>query len=208
MKKKLVFDIGANIGNTVDYYNTSGYKVVAVEPNDDLVKYLTQRFENKDVNVVNKLISDNIGVVDFYLSNANTISTASTDWITKSRFTNDYTWYAPIKKESTTIDQLIEEYGVPDIIKIDVEGYEHVAIKGLTKNIDSLILFEWAEEEYSRTFEVVEHLMSLGYTKFGYTLNDDLTKPPTEYDKWGLLEIHENINIKRKELWGMIYAKK
>lgn len=206
--KKIVFDIGSNIGNTVEYYLNKGYKVISVEPNDSLVEKLNNRFANKDVIVVNKLISDKIDLVDFYISNADTISTASLDWINNSRFTKNYKWDDAIKKESTTIDSLIDIYGEPDIIKIDVEGYEHIAIKGLTKNINSLILFEWAEEEFEKVNNVIVHLSNLGYNKFSYTLNDNLDINNLYFDKWSSLDIHNKINIERKELWGMIYAKK
>ena len=55
------------------------------------------------------------------------VSTFSDHW-DKGRFSNKY-WDKSIKIQTTTIDQLIKDYGKPKFIKIDVEGFELNVLK-------------------------------------------------------------------------------
>jgi FkbM family methyltransferase len=205
---KTAFDIGANIGNATEHYLKQGYKVISVEANDALCEKLRNRFRGRDVVVESCAVSSSVGELDFYHSNADTISTASLDWITKSRFTPNYKWNPPVKVKAVTLDHLIQKYGTPDIIKIDVEGYESEVISGLTNPCADLILFEWAEEEFSKVCKTCSMLQNLGYSKFGYTNGDSLNDCPTNFSDWDKCELHSRVIPSRKELWGMIYAKK
>jgi hypothetical protein len=58
----------------------------------------------------------------------------------------------------TTLDRLIEEFGIPRFIKIDVEGYELEVLKGLTRPIE-MISFEYTTPE--RTVQCVECIKRL-----------------------------------------------
>lgn len=63
---------------------------------------------------------------DFHISNANVLSSFSDEWIKSvkdGRF-KEYNWDKVVNIEMTTLDTLIENYGLPIFIKIDVEGYE------------------------------------------------------------------------------------
>ena len=77
---------------------------------------------------------------------------------------NQFT-YKKIKVNTITIDKLISMYGVPDLLKVDVEGAENIVLKSLTQPIKT-ICFEWASEWNEKTFEALNHLESLGYNKF------------------------------------------
>ena len=48
-------------------------------------------------------------------------------------------------KATITIDKLIQEYGTPELIKIDVEGGEFECLSSLTQKVNN-ICFEWASE--------------------------------------------------------------
>jgi len=147
---KIIFDIGANLGDFTQeclnrYPDTT---VIAVEANDELVEKLKERFLNKNVIILNSLVSSKSGEeLDFFISSAHTISTASKNWVKNSRFANTYEWNRLVKKRSITIDDLINAYGNPDLIKIDVEGYEFEALEGaletITKNKPIIILEIW-----------------------------------------------------------------
>lgn len=205
----LIFDIGANNGNFTDNCLKSypDATIVSIEANDSLIPRLKNRFYRNDkVHIVNKIVSNKSNeIIDFHIGNQDTISTASREWITDSRFANNHRWDKTIRKQSISLDDLIKQFSKPDIIKIDVEGYELEVIHGLSEKQKD-ILFEWTEEGFKKTSLVCEHLIKLGYSKFGYTYEDHFLQEPTEYTSWENCKIHTDIVPERKKLWGMIWA--
>jgi FkbM family methyltransferase len=201
MKNKLAFDIGCNVGNYTLKLLENDFQVVAVDPHPAL-------FTKNNLNVtrVYSACSDKCGSIDFYFCPEDTISTADLDWINNSRFSNRKLWYKH-EVPSVTIDSLVEKYGVPDHIKIDVEGYELVCLKGMSKKYSPELCFEWAEEKGDSAVECVNYLSELGYTHFGFILSDEYLKQPDHYMSLDdFLKIF-NFDKNRKELWGMIWAK-
>lgn len=205
----LVFDIGANIGQFAQrcLKEQEGCKVICVEPNQQLAVKLKHRFATENVEVLDFLVStNNDEEVDFYISNADTISTANLDWINNSRFSNNYAWHKPIKKKTINIDRLIELYGSPDLIKIDVENYELEVIKGLS-NKQKKICFEWAEETFDKTHEACLYLKNLGYNEFGYLNDDEYLREPDVYTELENMDLYDDIVKERKLRFGMIWVK-
>ena len=231
----LIFDIGFNVGEfTQTCFNK--YKecsVIAVEANPNLCNAVSQHFfTNYNFSLLNNLVSNNEGEeIDFYIChNATGVSTASTKFMENSRFTkgsknveaNSIKWAEPIKVQSITIDAMIERYGMPDLIKIDVEGYEYTVLSGLTQKAND-ICFEWHEEERDNLYKILEHLQSLGYEQFGVigwfdegdvfekATFSDKGDPYLEYPKnfYTLeeLELDKLINPERRVNYGMFFVK-
>ncbi len=199
--QKLAFDIGCNVGKYSHKLLEGGWSVIALDPNPFL-------FNDPPPGVTRVVAacSNSIGIIPFYFSNADTISTASLEWVTDSRFTGKYSW-KEYRVNSTTIDALVDQYGCPSHIKIDVEGYELVALKGMTKKYSDEICFEWAEEQGDSAVECVRYLATLGYTKFGYIFSDDYLRKPEEYFELDQFICSFKYDKHRKDLWGMIWAK-
>lgn len=146
-KGELCFDVGANVGNRVGPLLDIGAKVIAIEPQENCCRRLKQKFGNR-INIVPLGLGESEGVKNFYPSNANTISSFSEEWINSvrdGRF-KEYSWKKPVKVNMSTLDILIEKYGLPVFIKIDVEGYELEVLKGLTTPIQ-MISFEYTVPE-------------------------------------------------------------
>jgi len=206
----LIFDIGANKGFFTDkcLEKNPNAKIILVEPNPNLYNFLKKKYHsNSSLIILDYLVSEKSNEeIEFFISNADTISTASKEWINSSRFTNQYFWSNSLKKFSINLDDLIATYGVPDLVKIDVEGYEYEVIKGLSKKIKE-ICFEWAEEQYVNINKTCNHLIDLGYEEFGYIEGDEYLKKPERFGVWEKLSIHDDIDIHRKEKWGMVWIK-
>lgn len=208
---KIAFDIGANIGQTVDELLPNYDKIICFEPNPSLVTIIKDKFFNNDKITIEELgLSDKIETKKFNISNSHVVSIFSEDWINNSRFTNVYNWDTSIDVKTTTLDEVIDKYGIPYFIKIDVEGYEYEVIKGLTKLLENTYFaFEWAEEQYLIVNKTIKYLKELGYNNFTYTYQDSLlTLENISWSKWEDLTIHNDIKEDRKEKWGMIYFKK
>jgi len=231
----LIFDIGFNVGEfTQTCFNK--YKdcnVIAVEANPTLANSASPHFfTNYNFVLHNNLVSDTEGDdIDFYVSPTTTgVSTASTEFMKNSRFTkgsknlpeNSIQWNQPIKVQSITVDSMIERYGMPDLIKIDVEGYELNVLRGLNQKAND-ICFEWHEEESEHLYKILEHLQNIGYSQFGVigwfdegdvfpkATFSDKGDPYLEYPKnfYTLedLELNKLINPERRVNYGMFFAK-
>lgn len=208
--KKIIFDIGSNVGNFTDacLANYVDCEIVLVEPNNELIDFLKSKYSNlKNLHFVNKVVSEKSGeLIDFYISNTDTISTASKDWIKNSRFSGNYNLSKVIQKETINLDGLIDIYGHPLVIKIDVEGYEYEVIKGLSKKQNELC-FEWTEEQFEKVNQTCNALKKIGYTNFGYIYGDNHLERPLNYTTWEQSDIHNDILPEGKERWGMIWVK-
>jgi FkbM family methyltransferase len=146
-RNDLVFDVGANIGNRIRPLINLGAKIVAIEPQVQCQRILQKKFNNSII-IVKEGLGAKEEVKDFFIADSHTISSFSTDWIEsvkQGRFKN-YNWNTTVKVKMTTLDILIEKFGVPKFIKIDVEGYELEVLKGLSHSIH-LISFEYTVPE-------------------------------------------------------------
>jgi FkbM family methyltransferase len=208
---KLIFDIGSNLGETVKIFKENAEKVIAFEPNPILIEILKNKFKDDDVVIDPRGLSNEIGRKFFNISPVHTVSTFSEDWIENSRFSNDIEWNCSTEVDVTTLDLVIDEYGIPDYVKIDVEGYEYEVLSSLTKFLpETLFSFEWAEEMKDKIYLTVEHVNSLGYGSFSYTEKDsilfDLQLEWVSYEIF--LEEIKLLEPERMTRWGMIYFKK
>jgi FkbM family methyltransferase len=146
---ELCFDVGANMGNRIDPLLQAGAKVLAVEPQRSCYKHLRHKYGNSII-LITKGLSNVEGIKKFYISDSSTISSFSEEWISavKTGRFKQHSWNKVEEIEMTTLDKLIETYGVPVFIKIDVEGYELEVLKGLNSRV-KLISFEYAAPEHS-----------------------------------------------------------
>ncbi|MBT7437977.1 MAG: FkbM family methyltransferase [Cellvibrionales bacterium] len=204
-----IFDIGANIGAFTDanlkLYPESDF--LLIEANPDLFKKLSKKFSNRtNVLVKNYCVSNiNNDRIKFHLSKHDTISTASTEWVKSSRFPSS-SFYKTIEVDSISIDNLIIQYGDPDFIKIDVEGYESTVLSGLSKNVCRLS-FEWAEESQAEILKSLKHLNEIGYKEFFVKEEESFSLSPPSYNSYSdVVDFIKSLIPSRKEKWGMIFA--
>ena len=206
----LSFDIGANEGLIANKLSKRFDSVIAFEPNPNLIKALEKKFAGTNVIVDKRGIDKKDGDSIFNICNSSNISTFSQDWIDNSRFSGEHYWEIKLNVPVITIDSAIKQYGIPDYIKIDVEGYEYEVLQGLTMLLDNTVVcFEWAEEQKQKILDSIEYLHSIGYNAFSYTYGDDFfMETELGWTDKNSLDLHETLDETRKIKWGMVYFKR
>lgn len=124
-KGDIVLDIGANIGFYTkilsELVGESG-KVYAFEPDKKNFFYLQKNAGHlKNVTLINKAVSDKTGMITLYQSDLLNVDH-------KTYATETYTSKNEI--ECVAVDDFIPNHKV-DFIKIDIQGFEYFAFKGM-----------------------------------------------------------------------------
>ena len=180
----VIFDIGANHGDKTDVFLRLGAQVVAVEPDDACSTTLKERFlafriRPRPVTIVTRAVSDKIGIEEMLVdgpgSAVNTMSPKWAESLKKNRATFAYghcglEFNHTKLVETTTIDELIAQQGFPFFVKIDVEGHELSALRGLSRPVPFLSFEVNLPEFRFEGLECIRVLAELAHTgRFNYT---------------------------------------
>jgi len=199
----LVFDVGANIGQSLENFLPLGARVIAVEPQPNCIRVLKERFgNNKNVTIIEGGLSDREDILILSICEDSSMSSFATKW-KEGRFSK-CNWKGEVEVPVTTLDSLIRRFGTPKFCKIDVEGFEPRVLKGLSSKIP-FVSFEFAKEVLDDAKLCAEHLCSLGKAKFNFSL---YAKHTLYSFKWlGLKDLFKKLeSIHDEDLCGDIYV--
>jgi FkbM family methyltransferase len=172
----LVFDIGAHAGNHVRSFLALGCHVVAVEPQPDFARLLRLFFaRSSDVVVVEAAVSEVPGRALLSVSERTpTVTTLAPDWRDARAREPDFAhvrWNRRVEIDQTTLDRLIEQFGMPAFVKIDVEGSEPAALGGLTNPVRGLA-FEYLPRALDAVEASAARLAELGHYTFNWSAGE------------------------------------
>jgi len=209
----LVFDVGANVGNRSKLFLNLKAKVCAYEPQKELCKHLNAYLKrNKSINILNLGLGEKEGTqtIKICAGDAHVLSSMSQRWIDntiKSGRFKDYQWNKSETVNVSTLDLQIQKFGLPNFIKIDVEGYELEVLKGLSKPT-KYISFEFTAEDITNSIMCVQRLDEIENYIFQFCKGESLR---FHFDKWldgkDLIESLILLTEDNPLLWGDIYAK-
>ena len=217
-KGGLVFEIGACIGDMVEglLQHGAGW-VVAIEPEAEDIAHMRKRFRNKDNVIIEpQAVGPEVG---------NGIISISRGSRSCTTFVPDVAWGEdtllrglPISERRTvpmtTLDRLIEVYGMPDFVNMTVVRFEYQALCGLSKSLPYLafavthdtIKEGWALKAIDRIIDI-SPASSFNYTERDALINNELA--PLHFPTWvgaeGIKRLLPTIDC--LGLWGRIHTR-
>lgn len=188
-------DVGANRGDAVANGLLMGFdKVVAIEPAHKVYRELVIRYLHDPQVIPLKLaLSDTCDErVEFYECVEDGLSTIEKKWLTDPAMPYNGKEFRTVQATTCTLDHIIDLYGNPELVKIDVEGAESKVLAGLTKKPEKLCL-EWTIQTLDEHVEQLRRLRDVnGYTEYApQYITDYLIEPegylplvPEDFPRW------------------------
>jgi FkbM family methyltransferase len=178
----LIYDFGLHNGGDTAHYLQSGARVVAVEANPTMCAAVEEKFgdyiRNGQLTVINRGLGEHAGQMEFWVSDDDS-EWSSFDRSNVSRLGSRY---HAITVDCIPIVDIIAEFGVPDYMKIDLEGHDRVCIAGLTQaTAPRYISIEMDHEHGDRD---IRRLADLGYRDFKLICQNDGWHQITTRNLW------------------------
>ncbi len=172
----LVVDVGAHVGDRTACFRRLGADVVAVEPQPDCVRVLRALFDGDHaVTVVPAACGATPGETRLHVNSANPmVSTASAEFVAAARGAPGWegeVWDAERTVPVTTLEALVDAYGTPAFVKIDVEGTEDEVLAGLLTPVPALS-FEFTTIRREAALRALEQVAALGPYRFDLSLGE------------------------------------
>jgi FkbM family methyltransferase len=170
----LVFDVGANLGSYSEIFASLGARVIALEPNPDCVSHIRRSYPLPSIDVVGTAVGSSAGVATIRLAERSDMSSMSPDWIHSiqdAQRINDSVWAREITVPIITLDSLIERYGIPKFIKIDVEGFEESVLSGLSKQ-PPILSFEFNTNFLDAAIRCLRSLGNAAGCSFNFVIGE------------------------------------
>ncbi len=195
----LVFDIGANLGSYAEIFASLGARVVALEPNPDCVSHIRRSYPGL-IDVVGAAVGGRAGVATIRLADRSDMSSMSAEWIRaigEAQHIDESVWANQITVPVITLDSLIEKYGVPRFIKIDVEGFEESVLGGLSTR-PPLLSFEFNTSFLDAAMRCLGKLKQVTNCSFNFVIGEPFK---FELPEWvgvdqlraGLMSLEKNV---------------
>ena len=212
--KKIIFDIGANIGDKAEIFRRVADQVVCVEPDTRNVDILNIRFRHRsNVTVLSRAVDSQSGIKEFFVNDVdsayNTLSEKWRDVLQHdNRFDADIHFQEQYLVETTTLDHLIEQFGMPVFIKLDIEGYEINALRGLTQPVPYVSFEANLPEFRTETIQCLERLAELSpEVYFAFSVQEGLQGELSDrYDLDSMRSVVRTTSVRFMEILASLHA--
>ena len=209
---QLLFDIGAFEGQNATLFAKRGWRVVALEPNPARFAVLQAKlrdFEKTGCVALQAACGPENGVATLHLATVNleTLCTMSSGWRDAVQASGRFpgkNWPKSTVVKQVTLDHLILQYGTPDMILIDAEGYESQILAGLSQAVKEVV-FEYHAETQDDAITSCKMLTALGAYRLNFAYGEaGLVLPKYLHLEEFLVEFKKVMS--KPMNWGMVYS--
>jgi FkbM family methyltransferase len=181
MTQPLIYDVGMHTGQDTDYYLKKGFRVIAVEANPalcaDAAINFSREIETGQLILVPKAIAAGSGTISFFINKDRSVwGTASAEYA--ANFAALGAGSEEIAVEAVTMAELLDTYGMPYYMKVDIEGLDHLCIEALVgrPQVPDYVSIESHQHNLLETLGQLETLKAAGYKHFDIVLQNDTHK--------------------------------
>lgn len=178
MQTDLIMDVGMHTGEDTARFLSAGFRVVAVEANPEIVARNTETFHEEiaegRLHIVNAAIAEQRGTASFGISDDNTVwSSLAPEMISRNERLAQSS-YRYITVDTIPFGDVLREFGMPYYLKVDIEGYDMLCVRGLREfqdrpafvSIESRVSVN--EAAARAVLDELAELWKLGYRAFRY----------------------------------------
>ena len=169
----LCFDIGAHVGNRLRCFRSMGARVIALEPQPDFAGILRLLYgRDPGVTILEAAVGAEAGEATLLASvRTPTVTSLNPQWVAQVGNTLGFEhvdWAPGPRVRVVTLDSLVDRHGLPDFVKIDVEGHESAVLAGLSPRLPALS-FEYLAAARDLAIACIDRLGMLGDYRYNWS---------------------------------------
>lgn len=176
--RQLVFDLGFHRGEDTAYYLALGYRVVAVDASAELVRDGEARFAEALASGQLSLVHAAMVAeaqrlrepeVTFYPHpERSEWGTVDPSWVERNSRLHGLPHAEPVRVEAVSLPALVDRFGCPHHLKIDIEGLDSAVLADLAllQERPASVSWETGKESLRQVWQQHRLLSRLGYGRF------------------------------------------
>jgi FkbM family methyltransferase len=170
----LVFDVGAHVGTRARAMHAAGARVVALEPQHPFAGFLRRTLPG-GITLVEAAAGSSETSAEMAVSSRHpTVSSMRADFVQGAANAPGFDhvrWDRTQRVRMVTLDGLIDRFGIPRYVKIDVEGFEIEVLAGLSQPVP-IVSVEFLPAFPHLTHAVIDRLSDLGDYRFNPVMGE------------------------------------
>lgn len=171
MDKNLIIDVGVHTGEDTEFYLKKGFRVIGIEANPNIYNDTKQRLnsyiEIGQLILLNIAVSSQNQPVTFYVNLDRSFwSTTSLDFVQRNKLFG--TRSTEITVEGRRFEDILQDFGIPYYLKIDIEGADILCLQALQifESKPQFLSIESTKTSWNDLLAEFALLKKLGYRKF------------------------------------------
>jgi FkbM family methyltransferase len=182
----LIIDVGMHLGEDTEFYLRKGFRVVAIEANPDLCELVRRRLarfvESGQLTIVNTAIAERAGPITFFVNELNSAWGTANALLADRHVRQHNARSREMRIDAVTFDSILEEFGIPYYLKIDIEGSDILCLRAFRERSSKpkFVSLETESTSFDDVFDAIALLRTVGYHRFKVVQQDNIarTKPP------------------------------